>query len=82
MAELPLKEPLHKSSSPGRRLLFLGLAVLALVFFILDVMLGSVQIPFKEVFRIIFLQESENTAWLFIIEKIRIPKAITAILVG
>ena len=80
MTEITLKDPSLKPST--HRFLFAGLVLLAIVFFILDVMLGSVQIPFKEVFRIIFLQESENTAWLFIIEKIRIPKAITAVLVG
>ncbi|WP_221395044.1 iron ABC transporter permease [Dyadobacter sp. NIV53] len=50
--------------------------------FLLDILLGSVEIPFSEVIRIIFSHESDNTAWLFIIEKIRLPKAITAILVG
>ncbi|MCF0064275.1 iron ABC transporter permease [Dyadobacter chenwenxiniae] len=82
MAETFPKEPSHKSPAATHRLIFACLVVLAIVFFILDVMLGSVQIPFKEVFKIISLHESENTAWLFIIEKIRIPKAITAILVG
>ncbi|MCF0050987.1 iron ABC transporter permease [Dyadobacter sp. LJ53] len=82
MAETFPKEPSHKSPAATHRLTFVYLVVLAIVFFILDVMLGSVQIPFKEVFKIISLHESENTAWLFIIEKIRIPKAITAILVG
>ncbi|WP_255711283.1 MULTISPECIES: iron ABC transporter permease [Dyadobacter] len=76
------KAPLLKTPLNAHRLTFSGLTTLAIVFFVLDVMLGSVQIPLKEVFRIIFLQDSENTAWLFIIEKIRIPKAITAMLVG
>lgn len=76
------KAPLLKTPLNAHRLTFSGLAALAVVFFVLDVMLGSVQIPLKEVFKIIFLQDSENTAWLFIIEKIRIPKAITALLVG
>lgn len=60
----------------------IGLVILAVLFFILDIMLGSVSIPFGEVARIVFLGESDTTAWLFIIEKIRLPKAITAILVG
>jgi iron complex transport system permease protein len=59
-----------------------GLAVLALCFFGLDVMLGSVQIPFGQVVRILAGQETDNIAWVFIIEKIRLPKALTAILVG
>lgn len=61
-------------------LLFLG--ILAVTLFCLDIMLGSVAIPFKEVFRIVTTGESENRAWLFIIEKIRLPKSITAILAG
>ncbi|WP_374759484.1 FecCD family ABC transporter permease [Dyadobacter fanqingshengii] len=82
MAEILQKNSSLKSSKAAHRLMFAGLIILAIVFFILDVMLGSVQIPFREVVKIIFFQESANTAWLFIIEKIRIPKAITAILVG
>lgn len=66
----------------NRNWLFVILAVLALVFFTLDIMLGSVPIPPREVFKIIFFNESENQAWLFIIEKIRLPKAFTAILAG
>ncbi|MGG7666724.1 FecCD family ABC transporter permease [Dyadobacter sp. BHUBP1] len=61
-------------------LLFLGIFAIAL--FCLDIMLGSVAIPFKEVIRIVTTGESENRAWLFIIEKIRLPKAITAMLAG
>ncbi|WP_342086616.1 FecCD family ABC transporter permease [Dyadobacter sp. OTU695] len=61
-------------------LFFLGMLAIAL--FCLDIMLGSVAIPFKEIFRIVTTGESENRAWLFIIEKIRLPKSITAILAG
>ncbi|MFT4032091.1 MAG: iron ABC transporter permease [Siphonobacter sp.] len=56
-----------------------GLAVFC---FLLNLTLGSVAIPFKEVVRILLHGESADTAWLFIVEKIRIPKAITAVLVG
>lgn len=71
-----------QSSYHSRRLIMIGLVILAVVFFMLDIMLGSVSIPFGEVARIVFLGESDTTAWLFIIEKIRLPKAVTAILVG
>jgi iron complex transport system permease protein len=70
------------SSSGSRRLIITGLVVLAVLFFLLDIMLGSVSIPFREVVRIVFSGESETTAWLFIVEKIRLPKAVTAIIVG
>ncbi|TLU98227.1 FecCD family ABC transporter permease [Dyadobacter luticola] len=62
--------------------ILVGLAIFAVFFFVLDIMLGSVRIPIREVFNILFFQKSENTAWLFIIEKIRLPKAFTAILAG
>ncbi|MCF2446247.1 iron ABC transporter permease [Dyadobacter sp. CY345] len=71
-----------QSSSKSRQLIIIGLSVLAVLFFMLDIMLGSVSIPFREVVKIVFSGESDTTAWLFIIEKIRLPKAITAILVG
>ncbi|MDQ6480264.1 iron ABC transporter permease [Dyadobacter sp. LHD-138] len=71
-----------RSSSGSRQLIIIGLVVLAVLFFLLDIMLGSVRIPFDEVARIVFLGESDTTAWLFIVEKIRLPKAITAIIVG
>ncbi|HEV7378220.1 MAG TPA: iron chelate uptake ABC transporter family permease subunit, partial [Dyadobacter sp.] len=66
----------------SHKAILIGLAVLALCFFVLDVMLGSVQIPFAQVARILTCQETDNIAWVFIIEKIRLPKALTAILVG
>lgn len=71
-----------RSSSGSRQPIIIGLVVLAVLFFLLDIMLGSVRIPFDEVARIVFLGESDTTAWLFIVEKIRLPKAITAIIVG
>ncbi|MCK8495130.1 iron ABC transporter permease [Spirosoma oryzicola] len=55
---------------------------LALLCFLTNISLGSVAIPLKEVARIVFQQESENRAWLYIVQKIRLPKAITAVIVG
>ena len=69
-------------SGTSRKLIIMGLVGLAVFFFIADILLGSVSIPFNEVISIIFSGKSDNTAWLFIIEKIRLPKAITAVLVG
>lgn len=65
-----------------RSWILVSLCIMAIALFCLDIMLGSVAIPFKEVLRIVTTGESENTAWLFIIEKIRLPKSITAILAG
>ena len=65
-----------------RRLVILVLVGLALFFFLLDIALGSVSIPLGEVTRIVFGQGSENISWLYIVQKIRLPKAITAVIVG
>ncbi len=65
-----------------RRLVFPGLTGLALLCFLLDIGLGSVAIPIKDVARIVFSQTSDNEAWLYIVQNIRLPKAITALIVG
>lgn len=57
------------------------LALIAIAF-LLDVALGSVHIPVREVIRTLFSPDSADSTWLYIIEKIRLPKACTAILVG
>lgn len=50
--------------------------------FLLDVALGSVHIPVKEVIKVLFTPDSGNESWIYIVEKIRLPKALTAIIVG
>lgn len=68
--------------SPVKKLL-IGLLTLSLiVLFMLDVAWGPVKIPIKEVVKIFFSIGSDNEAWVYIVDKIRIPKAITAVLVG
>lgn len=58
--------------------------MLAIIFaaFLLDVALGSVHIPVRDVIRILFTADAGNEGWIYIIEKIRLPKAMTAVLVG
>ncbi|MDJ1468130.1 FecCD family ABC transporter permease [Xanthocytophaga flava] len=73
---------MSKSHSSFRKIVVSSLIFLIITGFLLDIMLGSVSIPFREVVRILFEQTSEQTAWLYIVQKIRIPKAITAVLVG
>ena len=57
----------------------LALLVLA---FLLDVALGSIHIPLKAVIGILISPETADTTWLYIIQQIRLPKALTAIVVG
>ncbi|NGP76166.1 iron ABC transporter permease [Balneolaceae bacterium YR4-1] len=59
-------------------LLVAGVAVL----FLGNIALGSVSIPIGDIINILFRGESDNAAWVKIIENIRIPRAFTAILAG
>ncbi|SCY66101.1 iron ABC transporter permease [Flavobacterium caeni] len=58
-------------------LLFSGTVLL----FVADISLGSVTIPVREVFKSLFGSSSKET-WDYIIVNYRLPKAITAVLVG
>ena len=50
--------------------------------FLLNISLGQVAIPLKEVFRSLFGGHASKETWEYIIVNFRLPKAITAILVG
>ena len=60
--------------------LALGIALVGL--FVLDIALGSVAIPPLAVLSILWGQPSESAAWVAIVEQIRVPKAVTAVLAG
>lgn len=63
-------------------LLFTSLTFLMLVLFVLDIGLGQVSIPLKEIFKSLIGQEASKETWQYIIVNFRLPKAITAVLVG
>ena len=50
--------------------------------FLLDIGLGSVRIPITDTVRVLLGYSIENEAWQSIILKIRLPRSVTAILVG
>ena len=64
------------------RQLFFGLGILLMALFILNISLGSVSIPLSSVVDFILLRPPVDSSWYIIIEKFRLPKALTAILVG
>ena len=67
---------------PTRNLtLFFGLSILLVVFFVLNLFLGSVTIPAQEVLKSLFGM-SDNEIWQTIVKEFRLPKSITAILAG
>ncbi len=61
---------------------FLLLIVAGTVLFIINIALGSVQIPLSEIISVIFTGEASRQAWIKIIEFIRIPRAVTAVVAG
>ncbi|PHR68765.1 MAG: iron ABC transporter [Lutibacter sp.] len=61
---------------------FILLLLLLVVLWFLNISLGSVSIPFKDVFSAIFNGEVSKDTWQTIVVDYRVPKAITAILVG
>ena len=52
------------------------------VFFILNLILGSVAIPIGDVFAILFGNESESEVWTNIVMNTRLPQTLTAIACG
>jgi len=60
---------------------FLMLSVCLTCFFIIDIIYGSVTIPFQEVVMTL-LGKSSHESWKLIIIEYRVPKAITALLAG
>lgn len=63
-------------------ILFSALTLLLLLSLLLNISFGQVAIPFQEIFKSIFGSDATKATWDYIIINYRIPKAITAILVG
>lgn len=64
------------------KLLFLVLFVITVLIFGLNISLGSVNIPFVDVVQSLLGGESSKETWDYITLHYRLPKAITAVLVG
>ena len=56
--------------------------LLLLLTLVLNISLGQVRIPLKEVFKSLTGETASKDTWEYIIVNFRLPKAITAILVG
>lgn len=67
--------------SKTKILLFVSLFILIALFLVVDLILGSVNIPSDKILAIL-MGEDVKTTWNYIILNFRLPKAITAILVG
>ena len=58
------------------------IALLIFVFFLLNILLGSIQIPFKDVWHILWGDYNGNEIWQNIVWKSRVPQALTALVAG
>jgi iron complex transport system permease protein len=58
------------------------LGLLIVILFMLNLVIGSVKIPIREVWHILIGVDGEKESWRFIILESRLPQAITAILCG
>ena len=78
-----LKKTLFNSKAPAIKIIIFSSLLTGLIFaFLLDLALGSVDIPINEVVKILLGQEPEKVTWTHIILKFRLPKALTATLSG
>jgi cobalamin transport system permease protein len=69
-------------TSRSYKAIFILLIVVLTAAFILNISLGSVGIPLKDIFASLFGGEVSKSSWDYIIIDYRLPKAITAVLVG
>ena len=69
------------NTKPAFRFFFLG-ALLCLLCLVLNVSLGSVAIPFKDTLQILSGGETATSSWDYIVLNYRLPKALTALMVG
>jgi iron complex transport system permease protein len=63
-------------------LIYLSLFIAVVFLFLLDIALGSVNIPLLQIPKILFGGDAENEIWNNIILHFRLPRAIAAVLVG
>lgn len=61
---------------------FLVLCIVLVIAFLVNISLGSVSIPIKEVISSLFGGGASKETWQFIIVEYRLPKAFTAVLAG
>lgn len=63
-------------------LIWIILSLLLTALFVLDIILGSVQISVKEVFNVLFTNNTDHPEYSTILYRFRLPKALTALFAG
>lgn len=67
---------------PNKKLYFLLLIIGGVVLFIVNITLGPVDIPIGDIVTIMFTDEGSRHSWVTIVELIRVPRAVTAVIAG
>ncbi|MBC8098934.1 MAG: iron chelate uptake ABC transporter family permease subunit [Armatimonadetes bacterium] len=62
--------------------ILVGLLAALIAVFLLSLVIGSVSIPLEQTISVLLGGEAERASWTAIILKIRLPKALTAMLAG
>lgn len=73
--------PAQPTKNTRTTLLFVGLLLLCALFFIADLVFGSISIPLPDVFKS-FSASNQDSSFYEIIINFRLPKALTALLAG
>ncbi len=77
------REEAKSTTNPNIRRIGLSVLLAVLVgLFLLNLLLGSVNIPLDQIFTILLGGEPTKSSWLTIVLNIRLPKALTATLAG
>lgn len=77
-----MKLNITKRCNDGRRLVLISLFLFLILLFMANLLLGSVDIPVRDVFAILLGGEGEREVWSPIILDTRLPQACTALLAG
>ncbi|AFM05594.1 ABC-type Fe3+-siderophore transport system, permease component [Bernardetia litoralis DSM 6794] len=62
--------------------IFIVLFIVLVCLFLVNLSLGSVHIPLSEIWTIIFQKTASKSSWVTIIWEFRLPKSLTAVIVG
>jgi iron complex transport system permease protein len=65
-----------------RRFAIIGILAVLILFFLLSLAIGSINIPLRDVIKILLGKTSEKASWENIVLMFRLPRAVTAILAG
>lgn len=68
--------------TPKYKYHFIGLFLLFLLLWVIDMSIGSLPIPFGEVLKFLTFQTNDNATWHTILADLRLPKSLTIIVVG